>query len=209
MRNLNFYINKLSEKKGIRDFLIKQKKEVTEKKKFQEAEIKSLEEAQVFFQTVAQQTQEQLKLHITDIVQAALDSCFPDYTFGVDFGIKRGRTEARIYFIKQGCEMDPTGSSGGGAVDLTSFTLRIVAWSLGRTRNSIIIDEPLKHLSADLQSLAGEIIKELAHKLNLQFIISTHNPNIVNAADRVFTTSIVEDEEGDLITQVKVTDPAE
>lgn len=148
---------------------------------------KALEEAQAFIQLVAKNTQEQLRFNIVDIVNLALSTCFPDeYIFDVVFEIKRGRTEAKLVFMKNGNEVDPLEASGGGVVDLASFALRISAWSLGNTDNVIILDEPFRFLSKDLQPRAGEIMKKISKNLGLQFITVTHNEAIIDSADRIF-----------------------
>lgn len=152
------------------------------------AEAIALEESQIFLQQVAQSTQNQLRIHIQDIVQLALDTCFPgEYEFCIEFEIKRGKTEAAIVFKKDGQPIDPMTSTGGGAIDITAFALRIASWTLSRTRNTIILDEPFRFLSADLQPRAAEIMKELSDRLKLQFLVVTHSPTIVDVADRVFT----------------------
>jgi DNA repair exonuclease SbcCD ATPase subunit len=149
----------------------------------------NLEQALVFVQDVAQRTQEQLTLHIEDVVNTALDTCFPDeYQFKLVFEIKRNKTEARLVFHKNGFEIDPMEASGGGVVDVASFALRIAAWSLGKTNNVICLDEPMKFLSRDLQPRAGEILKEISSKLGLQFIMVSHVADIIQSADRVFET---------------------
>ena len=48
------------------------------------------------------------------------------------------------------------------------------------------MDEPLKFLSKDLQSRAAEMLQDLSHRLKLQFIIVTHEEQLVEGADRVF-----------------------
>jgi DNA repair exonuclease SbcCD ATPase subunit len=59
-----------------------------------------------------------------------------------------------------------------------------------RTRNTIILDEPFKHLSDTYQDQASAMIKELSRKLNLQFIIITHKEALTNYADKIFKVSI-------------------
>ena len=152
----------------------------------------NIEKAQVFVQQVAKETQEQLRFQISDIVQLALDTCFPDeYEFDVKFEIKRGKTEASLIFLKNGNEVDPMTASGGGVVDLSAFALRIATWSLGHSDNVIVLDEPLKWLQPrELQKRGFEMIKRLSQKLNLQFIIisnSVNNEDISEIADKVFT----------------------
>lgn len=146
-----------------------------------------LERAQVFLQDTAKRTQEQLKIHIEDLVQLALDTCFPGiYEFKVEFEIKRGKTEATLLFYTNGMAINPMEASGGGVIDLAAFALRIASWTLSKTRNVVILDEPFRFLSKDLQPQANQIIKELSKRLNLQFILVTHSPEMVSAADRIF-----------------------
>jgi DNA repair exonuclease SbcCD ATPase subunit len=151
--------------------------------------LKYLEQAQAFLQKVAQDTQEQLKIHVEDIVQLALDAIFPDkYTFEIQFTIAYGKTTAELVFISKqsGHIVDPMQASGGGVVDVCSFALRLACWTLSRGIDKVIIlDEPLKFLSADLRSRGGEVIRQLAHKLGLQFIITTHLTELIDCADNV------------------------
>ena len=147
-------------------------------------------EAQAFLQEIAQKTQSKLKLQIEDIVNLALETCFPnEYEFKIEFNIMRGKTEAELVFLSKltGAKIDPMNASGGGVVDLTSFALRIACYTLQNNPNNVIIlDEPFRFISRDLQSKAGEILKSLSEKLGLQIIMVTHIPELVNVADKVF-----------------------
>lgn len=152
--------------------------------------------AQAFLQKIAQDTQNQLRFCVKDIVQLALDTCFPgEYKFDLVFEIKRGKTEAKLLFLSGGEEINPMDASGGGVVDIASFALRISQWVLGNTRNTIILDEPFKHLSNNLQPAGAEVLRELSDKLGLQFIIVTHREEITETADKVFKVTR-EKEEG-------------
>ena len=152
--------------------------------------IKLLEQAQAFLQKVATDTQSELKFQIEDIVNLALETVFPnEYVFQVLFNISRGKTEAELVFLDQktGRQIDPMNASGGGVVDLTSFALRIASYALEQGNdNVIILDEPFRFVSRDLVSRAGEILKVLSEKLNLQIILVTHIPELIDVADKVF-----------------------
>jgi DNA repair exonuclease SbcCD ATPase subunit len=192
MNDLNFYNSKLSKTLGVVSVLTKQQTESKSKKEQLQNAQQSLEKAQVFIQTVAQQTQEQLRFHLQDIVQLAMDAVFPgEYEFNVIFEIKRGQTEARLVFMKNGFEVDPIDASGGGVAELAAFSLRIATWTLGKTDNVMLLDEPFKAVSLDVRPRAIEILKELSEKLNLQMIIITHDPAIVEMADKVFEVKLV------------------
>lgn len=187
---LSEYKNKLTSVQGQRAYIGRQ---IIEKETLIDScvdKLHSLEEAQVFLQKVAQATQEQLRVHIKDIVQLCLDSIWPgEIEFDLIYEVKRGKTEARLVFIIDGEEVEPLDSDGGGLVDIASFALRIAVWTLGNTRNTIILDEPMKHLSDNLQPLAAEIIKELSQKLGLQVIMITHRKELTGIADKVFEVS--------------------
>lgn len=192
MRHLAFYRNQISEARGRRATIV----EDLEATKDELQEIKeqgvALERGQVLIQKVAQETQEQLRYHIEDIVQLAIETCFPDrYLFRVAFEIKRGKTEARLFlFDEGGNEISPMDGCGGGVVDITSFALRIAGWTLGRTANTIALDEPFRFLSAGLRPRAAAIVRQLSHRLGLQFIIVTHVDEQIVESDRVFHISL-------------------
>jgi DNA repair exonuclease SbcCD ATPase subunit len=185
------YRDKLNQTKGKVSALKQEADDYTLKEEENRNRMLALEQALVFVQDVAQKTQEQLVLHIQDVVNTALDTCFPDeYEFNLVFEIKRNKTEARLVFMKNGFEIDPMEASGGGVVDVASFALRIAAWSLGKTNNVICLDEPMKFLSRDLQPRAGEILQEISKKLGIQFIMVSHVADIIQSADRVFEISL-------------------
>ena len=178
----------IDQKKGERESIEKLLAEKKKEKISLEKRLINIELAQVFLQNVAKETQEKICYHIEDIVQLAIDTCFPgEYEFSLGFEIKRGSTEAKIKFLKNGNEIDPMKSAGGGVVDMAAFGLRIAVWSLSTTDNVIILDEPFRFLSKDLQPKAGQILKRLSEKLGLQFIMVTHNEDIVDSADKIFT----------------------
>ena len=187
------YRNYVEQQKGKRDHCLELIQSEKALLKSLSRSLKNTEAAQLIIQTVARQTQDELKFHISDIVSAALAAVFDDpYEFEVDFVIKRGKTECEMYFVRGGERTDPMDASGGGAVDVASFALRIACWSISQPKpnNTIILDEPFRFLSSELQPKAGEMLKMLSEKLGLQFIIVTHNNDLIDAADNVFTVKM-------------------
>ncbi|KKK86498.1 hypothetical protein LCGC14_2762610, partial [marine sediment metagenome] len=55
-----------------------------------------------------------------------------------------------------------------------------------KSRNVILLDEPLKNLSQNMQDKASMMLKELSNRLGIQFIIVTHEDTLTEYADRVF-----------------------
>ena len=185
-----FEINeKLQQKKGrkieLEDSIEQLITKIKKSKRYQ----KHLEKSHEILKQVGLETQQQLIYHISDVTSVALESVFDEpYRIVLDFVERRGKNECDILFEKDGVKMDPMTSSGGGVIDLTAFALRIASWSMQIpvTRSIIILDEPFKHLSKNLHDRASEMIKMLADKLGLQFIIITHEPMLGAAADMVF-----------------------
>ena len=151
------------------------------------------DKARAVIQEVAKLTQQELEFHISELVSLALSAVFDDpYKFKVDFVIKRERTEAELYFERDGERVHPMTASGGGAVDVAANALRFALWSLKspRTRNTIILDEPYRFLSKDAQPRAAAMLKEISAKLGIQVIMVSHNPDLIEAADKAFEVTM-------------------
>ena len=151
------------------------------------------EQAREVVREVGLKTQQQISFHISDITSLALEAIFKDpYKLEVEFVQRRNKTECDLFFVRTGERIDPLTASGGGAVDVAAFALRIASWSMARprTRNTIILDEPFRFLSADNQERASTMLKELSQRLGIQFIIVTHNPTLASYADKTFEVKI-------------------
>ena len=141
-------------------------------------------DARAIIQRAVATTQEQLRYKLSNIVTQALALVFDDpYEFKIEFVERRNSTECDLLFSRGGEDYDPLESAGHGAADVASFTLRISYWLLGSTAPFILLDEPFRHLSEDLQPAAAEMIKMLSQEFNLQFLIISHEEEITNCAD--------------------------
>ena len=182
------FSNKINRAIGARDTLLKQH-EVTSRSLTECIENQPyIEQAQILLQTVAAETQGQLKLHLEDIVATGLETCFPEmYNPHIDFINKRGKIDCDIYLHdRNGNRVNPLDDNGGRLSDIVSFSLRMACWTIGKTDNVIVLDEPFKFLSAELRPLAGELLQNLSKKLKLQIIMITHDEEMIEIADRVF-----------------------
>jgi ABC-type glutathione transport system ATPase component len=204
MNNIDYYKDELLKSQGKLDHLLQQQK--TEKEKGESLVIykKDLGIAQAFLQSVSAETQSQLKIHIEDIVQLALDSVFPgEYKFELIYEIKRGKTEANLQFSKNREVInDIFNDDSGGLVNMAALGLIITAWSLGDTRPTLFLDEPMKQLSEDLKPYGAEVLKQLSQELGLQFIIISHDKEIIDIADKVFEMETYK-EDGWEISRIK------
>ncbi len=183
--------SRIDQKKGQVDLLTKSIESKTEKLNTLNRELTHANKAHMIIQHVAQQTQKELQFYITDIVSLALAAVFPDpYKFELEFVTKSNKTAAHFWFEKDGDKYTPGSSTGGGPLDIAAFALRTSLWSLvtPRLRNILILDEPFRFLSKDLQPLASEMLKMISSKLGLQIIMVSHNEDLIEGADKVFKT---------------------
>lgn len=163
--NIQSYKRKIERLKGRRDNIEDQIDTSKKEAKALRRELKSAEKAQALVQQVAQNTQEQLKYQLSELPKLALQSVFDEpYDFDVDFVIKRSKTEADFWFVRDGARINPTENSGQGPVDIAGMALRPALWSLRSPRNraSIWLDEPFKHLKgAEANKRALAMLKEI------------------------------------------------
>jgi len=159
----------------------------------------SADKARVIIQNVAKETQKNLEFHISKLVTTAIVSVFPDeIQFVTRIEIRRKKTECDLLFKEYDQEYDPLAGSGYGPVDVASFSLRISFWSLNRNRPTMILDEPFRNVSPDLQYKVSEMLKMISERLNIQIIMVSHQEDVNIAADKTFLASKV-----GKITQIK------
>lgn len=135
-------------------------------------------EAQELAQQVAQHVQQQAHDQIAKVVSQCLSAIFDEpYVFQIHFERKRGRTEARLTFERDGLEVDPLTASGGGVVDVASFALRLSCLILNKPslRRFIVMDEPFRFLSVDYRPRVAELLKTLSEEMDAQFLMITHD----------------------------------
>ena len=185
--------NLLEQRKGkkeqIEQTLANAELEIKEKSR----DLRRHEQARAIIKEAGLHTQQQLQFHISDIASLALNAVFDDpYELSVEFVERRNKTECDLFFLRNGDKINPMDASGGGAVDVASFALRIASWSMQspKSNNVIILDEPMKHLSPEYREKGSQMIKEISDKLGIQFIIVNHEPILTTFADRVFKVSI-------------------
>ena len=154
----------------------------------------NLTEARALIMTAAQATQKNLEFHINSLVSMALASVFEEdpYQFQLEFVQKRGKTEADVWFVRNGEKMKPIDATGGGAVDVADLAARIAFWSLTkRTRALFVLDEPFRNLNEGRQERALEMLKMLSEKSGIQIVMVSHIKKLIAGADKEFKLSLV------------------
>lgn len=166
---------KLEQKKGRRDQIQADIKRTREKVRSIKKSLKEHTEARETLNEFMRVLQEKLQTNVSQLSSFALETVFDDpYQLIIEFIRKRNKMECDLYFKDQkGNRIDPD-HSGGGARDIAATSLRIASWSMeqGHTQNTLILDEPFKHLKgyeANLRAL--EMLKSLAQKEGVQIIM--------------------------------------
>lgn len=186
VKQLRKYVDRQWSKRSATQDRLSQK--VDEEKELRRS-IRRHDHALTIVKQVGLKTQQQLQFHISDMVSMSLAAVFSNpYEFEVEFVERRDKTECDLSFVRNGNKVDPITASGCGAVDVASFALRVVGWSMGnpRSRNTIILDEPLRYLSQDNQEKASQMIQDISKKLGIQFIIVTQDETLASYADKTF-----------------------
>jgi hypothetical protein len=190
MNNYRQIVDKL---KTTKDLYISQKKEkesiVDEKKD----NVENLIKAKYILNTVALQTQKQFTDYVQDLVTYIIRSVYVDrdLKFVMRFEIKGGKSQCNL-MVQEGDEEPffPETEQGGGLLDVISFALRLVMWSLSdpKPRNLLWLDEPMKFLGeeGDLLQRMITVMKKLAQEIPMQMIIATHIPALADMADRAW-----------------------
>ena len=135
------------------------------------------EEAQELAQHVAQVIQQKAHDQIARVVSRCLSAVFDEpYEFRIHFERKRGRTEARLTFDRDGMEVDPMTASGGGVVDIASFALRLSCLILNKPplRRAMVMDEPFRFVSEEFRDRVKALLDTLSEEMKTQFVMVTH-----------------------------------
>lgn len=157
--------------------------------------IEAGKKARIIFQEVAQETQQNLENHISNLVSLALKAVSPEFpNFIAEMKIRRNQLECDFWFEKDGYRVPPKNSVGGGPKNVASFALVVSYWAMDKNRATLILDEPFRDVSPDLQPNIGDMLRMISDKLNLQLIIVSHADMVNESADKVFEVDLVGEE---------------
>lgn len=184
------YRNLLNEKKAARDLLAIQEADLSKKSKEYTDQIKSLTEARQVMNDVQLATQVTIKDFIEEIVSLGLKTVFGDkYGFSIQYEVKRNKSEAQLFITKDGEKFDAGDSCGGGVIDVAAFGLRVALFALAdpKPEGVLLLDEPGKWVSkGDLVQKFGLMLKEVSKMMGMQIIMVSHDPALIDTADRAF-----------------------
>lgn len=135
-------------------------------------------QARKLCQEVAEAVQASAHAQISGLVRRCLAAVFGAGAFGFDirFEQKRGKTEARLVFVEDGNEIDPTEAGSGGAMDVAAFALRLACLMLSapKARRLLVIDEPFKMVANEHLPAVRDLLEALAEETGTQIIMVAH-----------------------------------
>ena len=162
------------------DFAIKTESRLSQQVEQSDALVAARATTQMILQHVAQEVQNQVHSRISAIVTRCLSTVFGEdaYEFDIQFEMKRGKTEAKLQFVRDGESVDPLTASGGGVVDVAAFALRLAALVLTKPhrRRLLVLDEPFRFVSSSYREKVRQLIITLSEELGIQIIMVTHDP---------------------------------
>ncbi len=139
--------------------------------------------AREFVNSAALAVQTRVHNVIAGLVTRCLHAVFEDrpYTFKIEFVRRRNKTEADLYFERDGHRYDYS-QVGGGVLDVAAFALKLSSLVLRRPalRKVIIADEPFKFLSERGGNIdrIRDLLLTLAKETGFQFVLVTHNQKL-------------------------------
>lgn len=141
------------------------------------------EAARALVQDLAEAVQSKAHARIASVVSRCLEAVFGEdeaYRFKIDFAKARGKTEARLAFVRGGHELEPADAAGGGVLDLAAFSLRLACLAMARPKRRpfLALDEPFKMLSAEYVPAVRSLLETLAKEMGLSILLVTHNPGL-------------------------------
>ena len=147
-------------------------------------------EAHEIINAVVNQTQEKFQYNIFELSSLAMAGIFDDpYQVKLDFSTKYGSGSMKVLFIRDGEELDPMKSCGGGTLNIAALALRASMLSMaGSVENVLVFDEPMKDINDPeriLHSRVGSTLKEICSQLGIQIIMVSLIQEIVEHADNV------------------------
>lgn len=145
--------------------------------------VRNVERAQAICQDIAKLVQQKAHEKLASVVTRCLHAVFPNpYDFKIVFEKKRGKTDARMVFIRDGKEMDPEDGVGGSVLDVAAFALRLACLGLQKPkrRKFVVIDEGFRGVSdiEDNKNRVKEMLEILSQELGFQILQITHDEGL-------------------------------
>jgi DNA repair exonuclease SbcCD ATPase subunit len=139
-----------------------------------------------FLQTMEEEWRERFQQGLAAVVSDGLSSVFGRELKAVlETTTHRDATSIELYIEEEGRLREIRGARGGSLIQVLSFLLKLLMLVSARPplRRVMVLDEPFAMVSAEYRPRVGALLRELSARLGVQFIIVTHEPELVDYAD--------------------------
>jgi DNA repair exonuclease SbcCD ATPase subunit len=177
-------------KKGRLDGFLAIKTSLEEEIASYSADAQALAKIGIALQATATSLHEGMIRSIADLITQALRATTDsDMSFEITSVVRNGKVTLDFAISSNGISAEPLEARGGGIAALAGLFMRVVVIKMlgSRIRPILILDEPLSHLSAEYTAKAAQVLQEIAAKLGIQILMITHQPEIAEAADTVYS----------------------
>ena len=182
--------------KATRDNLQKRLNMLVNEKQNYEEELDILEKARLLLAESSRYAKEEVKAQIEVLITSGLQYVFEkDIRFEIQLTDTKNRTEARFYNVTPKDGKDrytrPEAARGGGILDVNSLILRVAMLQAVSPMidGPLVLDEPVKMVSARFVEKVGEFLKQLNVTFGRQIIMATHDTYLSEIADKKFSVS--------------------
>jgi len=126
------------------------------------------------------------------LMNEGLKSIFPDQDLRVkgQIEVSRGKVSVRFLTHQRDGGFEVEGSSddafGGAVTTVQSLLLRVILIMLKGMRRVMFLDETLPAFDGHYVTHAGDFLRAMCEKLEMDCVLVTHNPSLVECAHRAY-----------------------
>ena len=184
-------LSSLQQRVGVRDDLLSRLKTQNNSLTAAETTARLAKQAAVFVESSVKNTRLDVLHDLETIVNAALAAVYETDPpcLELEISSKRDRTAVVPWFsqIVNGQTLRRRYEGlGCGVSDIVATALRLVLIRASGADTVVIADEPFKHLGVLQVPNAALLLKEIARKLGIQVIMTTHWDAPIDVADKAF-----------------------
>lgn len=150
-------------------------------------------QVRTLFENLTDKKRELVRSKIEALVTHGVQAVFGEsYAFKIEQKTQRNQVTFEYRILqKEGdgwVETELRGAHGGGLVATVGFLLRLVMVLFVHPprRRIIFLDETFANLDADKRPALAALLQSLGEKLSCQFVMITHSPEYVDAADKAY-----------------------
>ena len=128
-----------------------------------------------------------------DLLTEGLQAVFDDLDLSVEakVDVERGKVSVDLVTVQKhpdGTQTEgmATETYGGSVATVESVLLRVVVLSRRGMRPLLLLDESLGAVAEHYVPRVGKFLSLLAHRMNLDILAVSHNPSLVELADRAY-----------------------